>query len=63
MSFRHHSYLLNYSRYKHLKEYGTENYKAWAHGLKNAGYATDKKYAQKLINLIEKLDLYQFDTI
>ena len=33
----------------------------WAHGLKNAGYATDPAYAQKLISLIERYDLHQYD--
>ena len=52
---------LQRSRYKHLKKLGTKNYKEWAHGLRKAGYATDKKYAPKLITLIETLKLNKFD--
>ena len=37
------------------------DYKGWAHGLKNSGYATSPTYAEKLINLIEQYDLNQFD--
>ena len=39
------------------------DYKAWAHGLKKAGYATDKDYAEKLIYIIEEMELYQYDDI
>ena len=37
------------------------DYKGWSHGLKKAGYATDPKYAQKLIKIIEDYQLYRFD--
>jgi len=60
-SYREHSILLSNNRYKHLKKLGTKDYKNWSHGLKKAGYATDKQYAEKLIMIIEMLDLYQFD--
>ena len=60
-SFREHSKLLQIDRYKKLKKYGTKDYKSWATGLKKAGYATDKNYDVKLIQLIEELDLWQFD--
>lgn len=60
-SFRSHSTLLQGSRYKGLKKLGENNYADWAYGLSKAGYATDKKYAQKLIHLIEDLELYQYD--
>ena len=60
-SYREHSTLLSTDRYKHLKNLGTKDYKNWAHGLKKAGYATDKNYATKLIKIIEELDLHQFD--
>lgn len=59
-SYREHSILLSGSRYKHLKNFGN-NYEQWSHGLKKAGYATDKKYADKLIKIIETLRLYQYD--
>ena len=58
-SYREHSILLNGARYKKLKNYGTD-YKKWAYGLKKAGYATDKRYAEKLIMIIEALKLYRF---
>ncbi len=59
-SWRAHSKLLSNKRYKHLKAY-KGNYKKWAKGLKKAGYATDKKYASKIINTIEKYKLYKLD--
>ena len=60
-SYHAHSLFLQKDRYKHLKKLGTKNYKSWAHGLRKAGYATDKKYAPKLIKLIEVLNLNRFD--
>ncbi len=60
-SYRAHSQLLMGKRYRHLKKLGSENYKDWAKGLKKAGYATDRRYAEKLINIIDELKLYRFD--
>lgn len=60
-SFRAHSQLLQGKRYRHLKQLGTTNYEGWATGLKSAGYATDKRYAPKIIRLIEDLQLYKYD--
>jgi flagellum-specific peptidoglycan hydrolase FlgJ len=37
------------------------DYVAWAKGLKKAGYATDPRYAEKIIALIENVDLNQYD--
>jgi LysM repeat protein len=37
------------------------DYEAWAKGLKDAGYATDRKYPDKLIGLIERFELYKYD--
>jgi hypothetical protein len=48
-------------RYNFLFNYEIDDYKAWAHGLRRAGYATDKKYPQKLINVIEKYGLQKYD--
>jgi len=59
-SYRDHSKFLSGARYKHLKDYGND-YKKWAKGLKKAGYATDSKYAKKLISIIELYQLYRFD--
>ncbi|MBI1223846.1 MAG: hypothetical protein GC192_01300 [Bacteroidetes bacterium] len=60
-SFREHSKLLQIDRYKHLKKLGTSDYASWAKGLKKAGYATDKNYDKKLVQIIDALDLHQFD--
>lgn len=61
-SYRAHSLLLKRSdRYQPLFELPSSNYKAWAKGLKKAGYATDAAYADKIIHLIEDLDLHRFD--
>lgn len=59
-SFRAHSQLLQKKRYQGLKKYG-KDYKKWAHGLQKAGYATDRRYAEKLIHIIEELKLQQYD--
>jgi len=37
------------------------DYKAWAKGLRSAGYATDPKYPEKLIGIIERYQLYKYD--
>lgn len=61
-SYRAHSLLLQRNgRYKHLFNLKHDDYKAWARGLKKAGYATDKQYAEKLINLIQDLGLHEYD--
>lgn len=61
-SFRDHSlFLKNRSRYAALFEEEPTDYKAWAKGLKKAGYATNPKYADRLIDLIEKYDLHSYD--
>jgi flagellum-specific peptidoglycan hydrolase FlgJ len=62
-SFRVHSELLNGDRYKHLHRLRITDYKGWARGLKKAGYATDKAYADKLIRIIEHLELNRFDQL
>ncbi len=61
-SFRDHSlFLSSRKRYAGLFDLNISNYKAWARGLKAAGYATDRKYPQKLISLIERYELYKYD--
>ena len=62
-SFRAHSKLLTYKRYKHLTKLEPTNYEDWAIGLKKAGYATDKNYHTKLIQLIEDLHLDEYDQL
>lgn len=61
-SYRDHSlFLFNRSRYAFLFDYKVTDYKAWAKGLKKAGYATDPRYPKKLINIIERYKLYKYD--
>ncbi|RED47915.1 glucosaminidase domain-containing protein [Seonamhaeicola aphaedonensis] len=61
-SFRDHSlFLKDRKRYAGLFKLKQSDYKAWAKGLKAAGYATDRKYPQKLISLIERYQLYKYD--
>jgi len=63
-SYRDHSlFLKNRSRYASLFDLRKDDYKKWAHGLKKAGYATDKRYPNKLISLIESHDLFRFDRL
>ena len=63
-SFRDHSlFLSRRGRYSFLFDLKQDDYKEWAKGLKKAGYATDPRYAFKLIDLIERYELYKYDTI
>ncbi|MDX1912729.1 MAG: glucosaminidase domain-containing protein [Saprospiraceae bacterium] len=59
-SWRAHSQLLASGRYAKLKRHGRD-YRAWANGLQSVGYATDRGYAKKLIGIIERYDLHQYD--
>lgn len=56
-SFRDHSLFLKQKRYEVLFTYNIRDYKAWARGLRACGYATDPKYPDKLIRLIETYGL------
>ena len=61
-SYRDHSlFLVDRDRYSSLFTLNRKDYKGWAIGLKAAGYATDPKYAEKLISLIERFNLTRFD--
>ncbi len=60
-SFADHSAFLKKPRYAGLFELDITDYKGWAHGLKKAGYATNPKYATRLIELIETSNLTQYD--
>lgn len=63
-SFDDHSkFLTQRRRYAFLFSYGTKDYRKWAKGLRKAGYATDKKYPNKLIKIIEDYKLYEFDDV
>lgn len=61
-SFKDHSEFLAYRPfYKNLFTLDQSDYVGWAKGLKKAGYATDPKYAEKLISIIERYQLYELD--
>lgn len=63
-SFRDHSlFLKDRPRYASLFQLNITDYKAWAHGLKQAGYATNPVYAEKLIKLIEENGLHKYDNV
>ena len=62
-SYEDHSlFLKERPRYAQLFALKKDDYKGWAKGLQSTGYATDKGYANKLIDLIERYQLYQYDT-
>lgn len=58
----HAKFLTGKSRYASLFELKITDYKGWAKGLKKAGYATNPNYPKRLIDIIEKHQLYQYDT-
>ncbi len=61
-SFRDHSlFLTTRPRYGDLFKLKKDDYKGWATGLRKAGYATDPKYPEKLIGIIERYELYKLD--
>jgi flagellum-specific peptidoglycan hydrolase FlgJ len=57
----HSEFLTGRKRYAQLFKLKPNDYKGWAKGLRAAGYATDRKYPQKLISLIERYRLYEYD--
>jgi hypothetical protein len=57
----HSDFLVNGTRYSTLFNYDVQDYVSWALGLKSAGYASDSLYAMKLIETIEKYELYRLD--
>lgn len=63
-SFEDHSrFLMTRDRYAFLFKYKPTEYKKWARGLKKAGYATNPRYADLLIKLIEEENLHKYDKI
>ena len=60
-SFRDHSQFLLRKRYENLFTLRKDDYKGWAKGLKAAGYATNPRYPELLIDLIERYNLQQYD--
>ncbi len=62
-SFNDHSqFLITRPRYANLFTLDILDYKGWAHGLKSAGYATNPRYAEMLIKIIEEHQLFLFDS-
>lgn len=62
-SYEDHSmFLVNRTRYAFLFKLKKTDYKGWAKGLRKAGYAEDRAYPQKLIGMIERYQLYKFDS-
>jgi len=59
-SWREHSRMISGGRYAKLKKHGRD-FRSWAVGLKQLGYATDPGYDKKLIGIIEKHDLWKYD--
>jgi LysM repeat protein len=61
-SFRNHSdFLTGSTRYEDLFLLDITDYKGWARGLKQAGYATRRNYAELLIGIIDKYQLFIYD--
>ena len=59
----HSMFLFSRSRYAALFELNINDYKGWCYGLKAAGYATDPRYPERLIQLIEKYNLQDLNKI
>ncbi|NJC27728.1 glycoside hydrolase family 73 protein [Neolewinella antarctica] len=62
-SYAAHSQVLLKNRYKPLFKLAKRDYKGWSHGLRKAGYATDPRYGDKLVALIETLELWRYDRV
>lgn len=63
-SYRDHSdFLRSNPRYAFLFQFDGDDYKSWAYGLKQAGYATNKTYPQQLIKIIDDYNLQQYTLI
>ncbi|MDR1756162.1 MAG: glucosaminidase domain-containing protein [Culturomica sp.] len=57
----HSEFLTSRPRYAGLFELAATDYRGWAKGLKAAGYATNPKYAEMLIKIIEEEELFRYD--
>jgi hypothetical protein len=63
-SFADHSrFLSSRKRYAHLFKLPLTDYHAWCHGIKRSGYATLPAYAEELIRIIERYQLYRLDRV
>ncbi len=60
-SFKDHSVFLKRKRYSGLFELNRDDYKGWANGLKQAGYATNPRYSELLVDIVERYGLDQYD--
>ncbi len=60
-SYQDHAIVLSKQRYAFLFDLNPFDYVAWSKGLKKAGYATNPKYAEILISIIERFELYNMD--
>lgn len=61
-SYRDHSnFLIEREHYRSLFNLPPTDYKGWAIGLKKAGYATDPNYSSKIIAIIQRFKLYEYD--
>ena len=58
----HSDFLKTRSRYEPLFKLSITDYKGWAYGLKQAGYATNPQYPERLISLIQRYKLYEYDS-
>jgi len=59
----HTDFLRSGRRYANLFSLESTDYKGWAEGLQECGYATSRKYAKKLLELIDRYDLHRFDLV
>ena len=57
----HSNFLMNTEHYRPLFNYDKTDYQLWAEGLEVCGYASDEKYAEKLIRTIETYGLHELD--
>lgn len=62
-SYEDHSAFLQRKRYESLFKLDTDDYKGWAKGLKQCGYATNPKYPDLLIGIVEEFHLHEYDKI
>ena len=58
----HSMFLVKKQRYRRLFDLKPTDYKGWARGLKACGYATNPRYAEQLISIIERYQLHQYDS-
>jgi LysM repeat protein len=57
----HSQFLRSRQRYAFLFDLKTTDYRGWAQGLKESGYATEPRYTERLLEIIEKNRLYLYD--